>query len=233
VVLFLSANFHHTVECHLCKKKNPNVLKSSFAGASVDKFADFLEFANAKQGDPNFGEIDMHTLPIWLAACGPSSQPLGVERYLQEVKRNNPSKSFCGYTWSSRVNQIATFTFKNIVNLLSLNIEQDLIVSCKDCEQDPTCAICMECFRASDHEGHDYKIKQGGSGSRNESTHVLFITSSVPFSLSPPTPQCVTVATLKHGKRLVAITLVCAKTIVRRRCSKPISFAAFPAPFVE
>ena len=41
-----------------------------------------------------------------------------------------------------------------------------MVVSCKDCEMDPTCAICMPCFSASNHEGHDYRIHKGGSGSR-------------------------------------------------------------------
>ena len=29
---------------------------------------------------------------------------------------------------------------------------------------DPTCAICMPCFKASDHKGHDYTMHESSGG---------------------------------------------------------------------
>ncbi|GBG26017.1 E3 ubiquitin-protein ligase UBR1 [Hondaea fermentalgiana] len=31
----------------------------------------------------------------------------------------------------------------------------DIVWNCKQCQMDSTCVLCQECFRASDHEGHD------------------------------------------------------------------------------
>jgi hypothetical protein len=30
----------------------------------------------------------------------------------------------------------------------------DIAWRCKDCEKDPTCIMCQECFEKSDHTGH-------------------------------------------------------------------------------
>ncbi|KAL3679047.1 hypothetical protein R1sor_022003 [Riccia sorocarpa] len=34
----------------------------------------------------------------------------------------------------------------------------DIAYRCKTCEHDPTCAICVPCFKAGDHRGHDYSM---------------------------------------------------------------------------
>ncbi|KAL2613856.1 hypothetical protein R1flu_025548 [Riccia fluitans] len=34
----------------------------------------------------------------------------------------------------------------------------DIAYRCKTCEHDPTCAICVPCFKAGDHLGHDYSL---------------------------------------------------------------------------
>ncbi|PRP81502.1 E3 ubiquitin-protein ligase UBR3-like [Planoprotostelium fungivorum] len=39
-----------------------------------------------------------------------------------------------------------------------------LIVTCKTCGLDPTCAICMPCFQNGNHEGHDYNIHSSSGG---------------------------------------------------------------------
>ena len=51
-------------------------------------------------------------------------------------------RSVCGKTWSA--NQIA--------------------YKCMTCEKDPTCIICVDCFKNSDHIGHDYKMIKTGGG---------------------------------------------------------------------
>ena len=33
-----------------------------------------------------------------------------------------------------------------------------LAFKCLDCEIDPTCAVCADCFFGADHTGHDYQL---------------------------------------------------------------------------
>lgn len=40
----------------------------------------------------------------------------------------------------------------------------ELAYKCKTCERDPTCAICVPCFRHGDHKGHDYAMIRTGGG---------------------------------------------------------------------
>ena len=35
---------------------------------------------------------------------------------------------------------------------------------CMDCEKDPTCIICSECFEKSDHTGHRVQLKRNVGG---------------------------------------------------------------------
>lgn len=62
--------------------------------------------------------------------------------YLQLLKEKNPTSSACGYVWN----------------------KTDMIVTCKNCGMDPTCAICMNCFLAGNHQGHDYNIHKASGG---------------------------------------------------------------------
>lgn len=40
----------------------------------------------------------------------------------------------------------------------------DVAWKCEDCEKDPTCIICMDCFNNSDHEGHRTWLKTNVGG---------------------------------------------------------------------
>ncbi len=40
----------------------------------------------------------------------------------------------------------------------------ELAYKCKTCERDPTCAVCVPCFRHGDHVGHDYAMIRTGGG---------------------------------------------------------------------
>lgn len=40
----------------------------------------------------------------------------------------------------------------------------ELAYCCKTCEHDPSCAICVPCFKNGNHEGHDYTIINTGNG---------------------------------------------------------------------
>ena len=40
----------------------------------------------------------------------------------------------------------------------------DVAWKCEDCEKDPTCIICLDCFNNSDHEGHRTWLKTNVSG---------------------------------------------------------------------
>jgi len=63
-------------------------------------------------------------------------------RVLAAVKDAAESSSICGVAWK----------------------RDTLIVTCKTCGLDPTCAICMPCFQAGNHEGHDYNIHESSGG---------------------------------------------------------------------
>eukprot|EP01116_Phalansterium_solitarium_P009147 TRINITY_DN2317_c0_g2_i2.p1 TRINITY_DN2317_c0_g2~~TRINITY_DN2317_c0_g2_i2.p1 ORF type:complete len:421 (+),score=88.82 TRINITY_DN2317_c0_g2_i2:50-1312(+) len=80
-------------------------------------------------------------LSLWLLCCGRGDQSTPPSAYLRALKSRMPS-SVCGFRWQ----------------------ENDMIVSCKDCGADPTCAICMPCFLESDHAGHDYKMHRSSGG---------------------------------------------------------------------
>ncbi|KAG2392551.1 hypothetical protein C9374_011276 [Naegleria lovaniensis] len=40
----------------------------------------------------------------------------------------------------------------------------DLAFKCRTCQKDPTCAICEECFKKGNHEGHDYTMTRTSNG---------------------------------------------------------------------
>ncbi|KAJ1282601.1 hypothetical protein BS78_03G065000 [Paspalum vaginatum] len=40
----------------------------------------------------------------------------------------------------------------------------DLAYRCRTCENDPTCAICVQCFQNGNHKDHDYSIMYTGGG---------------------------------------------------------------------
>lgn len=40
----------------------------------------------------------------------------------------------------------------------------DIAYRCRDCELDPTCAVCASCFLAGEHDDHDYQMIRTGGG---------------------------------------------------------------------
>ncbi|XP_020273460.1 E3 ubiquitin-protein ligase PRT6 [Asparagus officinalis] len=42
--------------------------------------------------------------------------------------------------------------------------QNDLAYRCRTCEHDPTCAICVPCFKNGNHKDHDYSIMYTGGG---------------------------------------------------------------------
>ena len=65
---------------------------------------------------------------------------IGKEKFYDSILTTN--RGVCGKAWT--VGQIA---FK-----------------CRTCQKDPTCAICEECFRKGNHEGHDYTMTTSSNG---------------------------------------------------------------------
>jgi hypothetical protein len=45
-------------------------------------------------------------------------------------------------------------------------VKGEQVYRCKTCALDDTCVLCVDCFKASDHSGHDtsFSISQGMSG---------------------------------------------------------------------
>ena len=40
----------------------------------------------------------------------------------------------------------------------------DTIVECLDCQADPSCIICIDCFKNGDHKGHRVYYRKGMGG---------------------------------------------------------------------
>ena len=40
----------------------------------------------------------------------------------------------------------------------------DMAWRCMDCEKDPTCIICKDCFEKGDHTGHRVQLKRNAGG---------------------------------------------------------------------
>ncbi|UKJ89760.2 hypothetical protein MACJ_003014 [Theileria orientalis] len=43
-------------------------------------------------------------------------------------------------------------------------LEETVAIKCYDCEYDGTCAICLDCFFDSDHNGHEYRLTKTSGG---------------------------------------------------------------------
>eukprot|EP00871_Galdieria_phlegrea_P002761 jgi/Galph1/3486/GphlegSOOS_G2139.1 len=73
--------------------------------------------------------------------CGeaPGSSKLD---FLRNIPGNVPRGGVCGTVWK----------------------KDELAYKCRTCERDPTCAICVQCFRSGNHEGHDFSIIRTGGG---------------------------------------------------------------------
>eukprot|EP01105_Mastigella_eilhardi_P008420 TRINITY_DN2041_c0_g1_i2.p1 TRINITY_DN2041_c0_g1~~TRINITY_DN2041_c0_g1_i2.p1 ORF type:complete len:1518 (+),score=333.19 TRINITY_DN2041_c0_g1_i2:101-4555(+) len=64
------------------------------------------------------------------------------EASFEEIKRYAPPPSVCGLVWKH-----GATAYK-----------------CRECESDPTCAVCVQCFVEADHTGHDYYMVTTGGG---------------------------------------------------------------------
>ena len=73
---------------------------------------------------------------LWMALGG---EP---EASLQKLAEESGGSGVCGAVWGAN----------------------DIAYRCRTCEYDPTCAICVPCFLAGDHEHHDYAMIKTGGG---------------------------------------------------------------------
>lgn len=63
-------------------------------------------------------------------------------KYLRNLPGNIPRGGVCGTVWR----------------------KDELAYKCRTCERDPTCAICVHCFRNGNHKDHDFSIIRTGGG---------------------------------------------------------------------
>ncbi|KAH9325221.1 hypothetical protein KI387_005399, partial [Taxus chinensis] len=65
------------------------------------------------------------------------------QEVLEELgKQNEGTQGVCGAVWGNN----------------------DIAYRCRTCEHDPTCAICVPCFKAGNHVNHDYSMIHTGGG---------------------------------------------------------------------
>lgn len=79
-------------------------------------------------------------LPLELFLCGnPTTDP---EKVWDNLSKNDNPPALCG-----RVFRMGEPTY-----------------SCRDCGADPTCVLCVDCFRNSEHKQHRYKLSTSVGG---------------------------------------------------------------------
>lgn len=61
---------------------------------------------------------------------------------IEELGKQNAGQGVCGAVWGNN----------------------DIAYRCRTCEHDPTCAICVPCFKAGNHVNHDYSMIHTGGG---------------------------------------------------------------------
>ncbi|KAM7271402.1 hypothetical protein ACFE04_030616 [Oxalis oulophora] len=76
----------------------------------------------------------------WLKWLMFESDPADALKILAKI--NIGKRAICGAVWG----------------------QNDLAYRCRTCEHDPTCAICVPCFKNGNHEGHKYSIIYTGGG---------------------------------------------------------------------
>ncbi|KAK3038512.1 hypothetical protein RJ639_029312, partial [Escallonia herrerae] len=76
----------------------------------------------------------------WLQWLMFEGEPISALKQL--AKMNDEQRGVCGSVWGNR----------------------DIAYRCRTCEHDPTCAICVPCFRDGNHKDHDYSIIYTGGG---------------------------------------------------------------------
>ncbi|XVE96880.1 hypothetical protein REPUB_Repub02eG0261800 [Reevesia pubescens] len=77
---------------------------------------------------------------VWLQWLMFQGEPMNVLKNL--AKSSTGQRGVCGAVWGSN----------------------DIAYTCRTCEHDPTCAICVPCFQNGNHKDHDYSIIYTGGG---------------------------------------------------------------------
>jgi len=78
--------------------------------------------------------------PLELFLCGSST--VDTEKVWEDLSKNDNPPALCG-----RVFRMGEPTY-----------------SCRDCGADPTCVLCVDCFRNSEHKQHRYKLSTSVGG---------------------------------------------------------------------
>ncbi|CAN6442635.1 unnamed protein product [Victoria cruziana] len=80
-----------------------------------------------------------HVTMLWLQWLMFEGEP---RELLDDLARNNNHHGVCGTVWGNN----------------------DIAYRCRNCEHDPTCAICVPCFQNGNHKDHDYSVIKTGGG---------------------------------------------------------------------
>lgn len=98
-----------------------------------------MEAALEPHADPNAEDL-LHESMIWLQWLMFDGDPDVVLQRLAMM--NVGQRGVCGAVWG----------------------QNDIAFRCRTCEHDPTCAICVPCFKNGNHKDHDYSIIYTGGG---------------------------------------------------------------------
>ncbi|KAI3801291.1 hypothetical protein L1987_29395 [Smallanthus sonchifolius] len=100
---------------------------------------DEMETAIEAQSDPNVEDL-LHESMVWLQWLMFDGDPVDMLQRLTSI--NAGQRGVCGSVWG----------------------HNDIAYRCRTCEHDPTCAICVPCFKNGNHKDHDYSIIYTGGG---------------------------------------------------------------------
>ena len=107
------------------------------ASAAAEEFA--MRVVAGCIGRGAYSETALASALEWVLCAGCGGDPAPV---LAAIEAKCGSGGACGAEWG----------------------RNDVAYRCRTCEKDPTCAICVQCFLAGDHEGHDYMMIRTSGG---------------------------------------------------------------------
>eukprot|EP00919_Chromeraceae_sp_WS-2016_P049316 GHVR01116739.1.p1 GENE.GHVR01116739.1~~GHVR01116739.1.p1 ORF type:complete len:202 (-),score=60.20 GHVR01116739.1:48-653(-) len=90
----------------------------------------------------NTYDIEQQMLAVVLLSLSPEPTEVAANEFIRNLPNGEGAKSRCGVVWKS--NHVA--------------------YRCITCGFSPSACICVECFKAGNHEGHDFSMYKSGMG---------------------------------------------------------------------
>lgn len=106
---------------------------------SQEEFEHFVQYALTNE---QWFHTTETVLNLISTALVPSHWPDEILSSLRNAAGDGATSGVCGRVWK----------------------QDELAYKCKTCERDPTCVVCVPCFRGGNHEGHDFAMIRTAGG---------------------------------------------------------------------